>query len=121
MLTPTKIEEDQTRTERPECGHESTKVEKLDNDFRVPGLSHAVVKEAERFRVQEHIKKIENHCHREVLQADLQQKERPQPSQQQFESDDPRIGQCRVIRVVRNSTKSTMFALSSLESRNCLL
>ena len=46
VLTPTKIDEDKTRTERP------VKVEEHDIDFRVPGLSHAVVKEAERLRVQ---------------------------------------------------------------------
>ena len=68
VLMPTKIEEeDQTRTERP------VKVEELDIDFRVPGLSHAVVREAEHLRVQELVKKIENHLHREALQADLQQ------------------------------------------------
>ena len=48
-------------------------MEDLDIDFRVPGLSHAVVKEAENFRVQELVKKIESHPHREALQADLQQ------------------------------------------------
>ena len=42
-------------------------------DFRVPGLSHAVVKEAEHLRVQELVKKIENHPHREARHADLQQ------------------------------------------------
>ena len=42
-------------------------------DFRVPGLSHAFVKEAEHVRVQKVVKKIENHHHREALQADLQQ------------------------------------------------
>ena len=56
-----------TRTVRP------VKVDELDIDFRVPGLSHAVVKEAEHLRVQELVKKIENHPHREALQADLQQ------------------------------------------------
>ena len=60
-------EEDQTRTVRP------VKVEELDIYFRVPGLSHGVVKEAEHLRVQEFVKKIENHPHREALQADLQQ------------------------------------------------
>ena len=64
---PTKIEEDQTRTERP------VKVEEHDIDFRVPGLSHAVVQEREHLRVQELVKKIESHPHREALQADLQQ------------------------------------------------
>ena len=57
---------------RPVSGQESTKVEELDIDFRVPGLSHAAVKEAEHFRVQELVKKIESHPHREALQADLQ-------------------------------------------------
>ena len=42
-------------------------------DFRVPRLSHAFVKEAEHLRVQELVKKIENHPHREALHADLQQ------------------------------------------------
>ena len=45
----------------------------LDTDFRVRGLSHATVKEAEHFRIQELVKKIECHRHREALQADLQQ------------------------------------------------
>ena len=52
---------------------ESTKVEELDIDFKVPGMSHAVVTEAGHFRVQELFKKIESRPHREVLQADLQQ------------------------------------------------
>ena len=42
-------------------------------DLRVPGLSHAIVEEAEHLRVQEVVKKIENHPHREALHADLQQ------------------------------------------------
>ena len=37
------------------------------------GLPHAVVKQAENFRVRELVKKIESHPHREALSADLQQ------------------------------------------------
>ena len=48
-------------------------MEEHETDFRVPGLSHAVVKEAEHLRIQERVKKIESHLHREALQADLQQ------------------------------------------------
>ena len=48
-------------------------MEEIDIDFRIPGLSHAVVKEEENFRVQDLVKKIESHPHREALQADLQQ------------------------------------------------
>ena len=47
--------------------------EKHEIDFRVPGLSQAVVKEAEHLRVQELVNKIQSHPHREALQADLQQ------------------------------------------------
>ena len=50
-----------------------TQLKEIDIDFRVPGLSHAVVKEAENFRVRELVKKIESHPHREALQADKQQ------------------------------------------------
>ena len=69
------VDADQTRTVRP-VGEQSlfTQLEELDIDFRVPGLSHAVVKEAENFRVQELVKKIESNPHREALQADVQQK-----------------------------------------------
>ena len=37
------------------------------------GLPHAVVKQAENFRVRELVKKIESHPHRRALQADLLQ------------------------------------------------
>ena len=42
-------------------------------DFRVPGLSHSVVKEAEHLRVQELVQRIENRPYRAAHQADLQQ------------------------------------------------
>ena len=51
----------------------TNRFEEIDSDFRVSGLPHAVVKQAENFRVRELVKKIENHPHREALQADLQQ------------------------------------------------
>ena len=50
-----------------------TQREEIDIDFRVSGLPHAVVEQAENFRVRELLKKIESHPHREALQADLQQ------------------------------------------------
>ena len=70
------VDADQTSTVRLVSGQPTglfTQLEEIDIDFRVPGLSHAVVKEAENFRVQEIFKKIESHPHREALQADLQQ------------------------------------------------
>ena len=70
VLTPTHVEEDQTSTVRPVLVDQK---EEHEIDFRIPGLLHAVVKEAEHLRVQELVKKIENHPHREALQTDLQQ------------------------------------------------
>ena len=79
---------DQTGTGRP-----VTVDQKVEHkmDFRVSGLSHSVVKEAEHLLVQELVKSIETHPHREALHADLQQKSL-QSIQQRFEGDDPRIG-----------------------------
>ena len=70
MSTPKHVERDQTSTGRPVTVDQK---EEHNIDFRVPGLSHAVVEEAEHLRVQELVKKIENLPHREALQADLQQ------------------------------------------------
>ena len=64
------VDADQTSTvrpvyEQPPCLF--TQLEEIDIDFRVSGLPHAVVKQAEL------VKKIESHPHRRALQADLQQ------------------------------------------------
>ena len=64
------VDADRVRTVRPVGGHQ---LEEIDIDFRVSGLPHAVVKQAENFRVRELVKKIESHPHRQDLQADLQQ------------------------------------------------
>ena len=68
---------DQISTVRPVKSGQSiclfTQREEIHIDFRVSGLPHAVVKQAENFRVRELVKKIESHPHREALQAGLQQ------------------------------------------------
>ena len=67
---------DHDRTGRPvvigQPTGSSTPFDEVDIDFRVSGLPHAVVKPAENYRVRELVKKIENHPHRQALQADLQ-------------------------------------------------
>ena len=67
------VDADRVRTGRPVGGHQSLQLEEIDIDFRVSGLPHAVVKQAENFRVRELVKKFESHPHRQDLQADLQQ------------------------------------------------
>ena len=69
------VDADHVRTERPVESEQSiglfTQREEIDIDFRVSGLPHAVVKQAENLRVRELVK-IESHPHRQALQADLQ-------------------------------------------------
>ena len=70
------VDADQIGTERPDESQQSiglfTLREEIDIDFRVSGLPHAIVKQAENFRVRQLVKKIESHPHRRALQADLQ-------------------------------------------------
>ena len=46
---------------RDESSHEQTMLNEVNIDFRIPGLPHSVVKQAESSRVRELVKKIENH------------------------------------------------------------
>ena len=118
VLTPRHVENDQTGSGKPVTLDQK---EEHKIDFRVPGLSHSVVTEAEHLRVQELVKRIETHPHRATLHADLKQNNVYNPFSQKFERDDSRIGYCGVNRVVRNYTKSTMFSLSSLFEAFCTL
>ena len=71
------VDADHVRTGRPVESEQSidlfTQREEIDIDFRVSGLPHAVVKQAENFSVRELVKKIESHPYQQALQADLQQ------------------------------------------------
>ena len=55
------------------ASHEQSMLNEVNIDFRIPGLPHSVVKQAQNSRVRELVKKIENHPHRQFLQGDLQQ------------------------------------------------
>ena len=70
ILTPRRVESGQTGTGQPVTERQD---EELKIDFRIPGLSHSIVKEAEHLRVQELVNRIETHPHRAALHADLQQ------------------------------------------------
>ena len=64
------------RTERPVVCREPVGSPSTFNEvdiFRISGLPHSVLKQAENSRVRELVNKIENHPHRLDLQADLQQ------------------------------------------------
>ena len=114
---------DQTRTVRPVGGQQSSQLEEIDIDFRAPGLSHAVVKEAEIFSVQELVKKIESHPHREALRADLEQNDVYNPFSNTSKEMIRELGNVELFQLCETiHTKSAMFSMSSpLESRNYLL
>ena len=57
-----------------DANREQSMLNEVDIDFRVPGLPHSVVKQAENCRIRELVKKIENRPHRHALQQDLQHK-----------------------------------------------
>ena len=71
------VDADHDRTGRPVVIGQpigsSTTFKEVEIDFRISGLPHSVVKQAENSRVRELVKKIEKHPHRQDLQADLQQ------------------------------------------------
>ena len=97
-------------------------MEEHDIDFRISGLSHAVMKEAEHLRVQELVKKIENHPHREALQADLQQNNVYNPFSNNSKEMIRELNNLELFELCETVPKSTMFSQSSLlKSRNCVL
>ena len=67
-MTPRHVENDQTGTGKPVTVDQK---EEHKIDFRVPRLSHSVVKEAEHLRVQELVKRIENHPHPDLQQNNV--------------------------------------------------
>ena len=83
-------------------GHEQSMLNEVDIDFRIPGLPHSVVKQAENSRVRELIKKIENHPHRQSLQRDLQQNKPYNPFSATSKENDSGHGQGRAVRIVRD-------------------
>ena len=65
------VDADRDRTGRPVVSGQPTglftQLEKVDIEFRMSGLPHAVVKQAENSRVRGLVKKIESHPHRQDL------------------------------------------------------
>ena len=62
-----------------DSSHEQTMLNKVNMDFRIPGLPHSVVKHAQSTSVRELIQKIENFPDRHALQQDLRQNQAYNP------------------------------------------
>ena len=85
------------------------------------GLPHAVVKQAENFRVRELVKKIESHPHREALQADLQKHNANNPFSDESKAMIREMGNVELFELCETIPKSAMLRMPSLlESRHPL-
>ena len=99
-----------------------TQLEEIDIDFRVSGLPHAVVKQAENFRVRELVKKMESHPHRQALQADLQQSDAYNPCSEKSKKIIQDMGNVELFDPCETIPRVQCKRMPSLrESRNCLL
>ena len=99
-----------------------TQREEIDIDFRVSGLPHAVVKQAENFRVRALVKKIESHPHREALQSDLQQNNVYNPFSDESKAMIREMCNAELFELCETIPKGAMLRMPSLlESRSELL
>ena len=118
MLTPRHVENDQTGTGRPVTVDQE---EEHKIDFRVRGLSHGVVEEAEHLRVQELAKKDRKSFSSRRLHATCS-RITSTPFSKNSKEMIRELGNVELFELCENYTKSSMFSLSSsLESRNCVL
>ena len=116
------VDADQISTGRPVGGHWSLQLEEVDIDFRIPGLPHSVVKQAENFRVRELVKKIESHPHRQALQDDLQQNNAHNPFSEKSKKMNRDMGNEELFELCETIPKMQCSELPSLlESRHRLL
>ena len=116
VLTPKHVEDHQTGTGRPVLVDQE---EEHKIDFRVPGKPHAVVKEAEHLRVQELVKRIANHPHREALHADLQQNNVYNPFNKNSKAMIRELGNVELLELCK--TKPKVQCSPCLLYRNCVL
>ena len=93
------------KTEKPvvgrdashEPGNEQSMLNEVNINFRIPGLPHSVVKQAQNSRLRELVKKIVNHPHRHSVQRDLQQNEACNPFSATSKKTIQDVGQRRVF------------------------
>ena len=97
---------------RQPVGSSST-FNEVDIDFRISGLPHSVVKQAENSRVRELVKKIKNHPHRQDLQADLQQNNAFNPCSEKSKKMIKDMGNVELFQVCETNPK--------VQCKECLL
>ena len=121
--TDKNVDADHDRTGRPvvigQPTRSSTPFEEVVIAFRVSGLPHAVVKQAENSRVRELVKKTENHPHRQALQDDLLQNNPCNPFSEKSKKMIKDMGNVELFELCETIPKSAMQRMPSLlESRH---
>ena len=105
------------RTGRPvvcrDANHERSMLNEVDIDFRIPGLPHSVVKQADNYRARELVSKIENHPHRQSLQRDLQQNNAYNPLSEKCKKMIKDMGNVELFELFETDPKT--------QSKGCLL
>ena len=100
----------------------STQFEEVNIDFRISGLPHSDVKQAENSRVRELVKKLDNHPHRQDLQGDMQQNNAYNPFSEKSKKMIKDIGNAELFELCETFPKvQCKERPSSLESRHRLL
>ena len=119
------VEANHDRTVRPVVCSQSERsmLNEMDIDFRISGLPHSVVKQAENSRVRELVKKIENRPHRHALQRDLQQNEAYNPFSTMTKQMIKDVGNVELFELCETNpqTQCKECVLFVLESRHRLL
>ena len=82
-------------------------------DFRIPGLPHSFVKQAESSRVRELVKKIENHPDRHALQQDLQQNKAYNPFSVESKRMIQKVGNVELFELLEADPKTQCTACLS--------
>ena len=85
---------------------ERSMLNEVDIDFRISGLPHSVVKQAENSRVRELVKKIESHPHRQALQQDLQQNNACNPYSKKSKKMIEDMGNVELFELSETDTKT---------------
>ena len=91
-----------------DANHERSMLNEVDIDFRIPGLPHSVVKQAENSRVRELVKKIENHPHRQSLQRDLQQNKAYNPCSTMSKKMIQDVGNVELFELLKTEPQDAM-------------
>ena len=90
-------------------------------DFRIQELPHSSVEEAGHVRVREQMKSDRTPSSPRWMTSRFDASQRLQPIQWEFEENDPRHGECGVLRIMRDHFKSTMLLLFVLlDKRHCV-